>query len=253
MGRLTLPDSPDDSPGNSARGRVFEWGFEVEKKPIGQRSTAWHEAKARATRSAVLAGAARVFDRVGYRNAVVSEISKESETTAGAMYHYFPSKEAVALAVVEEARQQLLAVFEGADQLSPISRLVHVSARLGALAQGDPVSRASLRLALEPGTLQEHPMRYLQDWQLATRELVQTAIDAGELRGDAGSERVARRLVSGFVGAAMLAAAQPAGGERAFLDDLADSLQLILTAAAADTHAVRVAALIAAEFPSDSD
>lgn len=235
---------------NSSRS-VFEWGFGVEKKrPVGQRSTAWHEAKARATKAAVLAGAARVFDRVGYRNAVVSEISKESETTAGAMYHYYPSKEAVALAVVEEARVELLARFEAADQDSPTARLVHVFAQLGALAESDPVARASLRMALEPGTLQEHPMRYLEDWQAATTDLVALAVDAGEVRGGEDSTKVARLLVSGFISAALLAAVETE--KPLLMADLATSLSMVLSSVSTKDQAGRIDSLVRDAFPAAS-
>lgn len=219
----------------------------VEQRPVGQRSTAWHEAKARATKAAVLAGAARVFDRVGYRNAVVSEISKESETTAGAMYHYYPSKEAVALAVVEEARVKLLAVYAAEDQGSPLSHLVSASAQLGELALHDSVSRASLRLALEPGTLQEHPLRYLEDWHTAVESLVDRAIAAGEIREGSDPSAVARLLRSGFISSAMLAAVET--DEPALLSDLATSLRLVLASVVSPDHADRVDELVAAAFP----
>ncbi|BAS28768.1 TetR/AcrR family transcriptional regulator [Limnochorda pilosa] len=59
------------------------------------------EAKA-ATRRRILDAAVDVFSRLGYHQAAVDEIVRESGTSKGAIYFHFPSKESIFFAVVEE-------------------------------------------------------------------------------------------------------------------------------------------------------
>lgn len=79
-----------------------------------------------ATRTRILDGALDVFARKGYHRALVDDIVRASGTSKGAVYHHFPNKEAVFVALVDDF-VALLA-----------SRLATgVSARRGALAKVD--------------------------------------------------------------------------------------------------------------------
>jgi len=219
-----------------------------DQRPVGQRSTAWHRAKAEATRSALLEGAARVFDRVGYRNAVISAISKESNTTGGAMYHYFPSKEAIALAVIAESRNHLLSLFQSAQADSPVEKLIDTTAAQRRLLSEDPLTRASLRMVLEPGTFTEHPSDYLDVWNSAVTDLVTEAVAKGELSDRVRPEQVARRLIADFVGASVLAGVEE--GTANLQSDLEAGLKLILTDVATPQHAERIEQRIRESFSS---
>jgi AcrR family transcriptional regulator len=55
------------------------------------------------TRTSLLEAAAREFARVGLDRANINEISLSAGLAKGTVYNYFPSKEALFLAVVEEA------------------------------------------------------------------------------------------------------------------------------------------------------
>ena len=53
------------------------------------------------TREKVIAGAAEVFYRHGFGGATLSDITSAAGVTKGALYFHFPSKEDVALAIIE--------------------------------------------------------------------------------------------------------------------------------------------------------
>ncbi len=57
---------------------------------------------ARSTRQRILEAAVEVFAGKGYHEARVDEIVQASRTSKGAVYSYFPSKEKIFLAVVDE-------------------------------------------------------------------------------------------------------------------------------------------------------
>jgi TetR/AcrR family transcriptional regulator, fatty acid metabolism regulator protein len=69
-----------------------------------------------ATRDRILDGALDVFARKGYHRAIVDDIVRASGTSKGAVYHHFPNKEAVFLALVDDFSARLAAAVGGAVQ-----------------------------------------------------------------------------------------------------------------------------------------
>ncbi|HEY7204610.1 MAG TPA: TetR/AcrR family transcriptional regulator [Methylomirabilota bacterium] len=55
-----------------------------------------------ATRDKILQAAREVFAEKGYHRALVDDIVRASHTSKGAVYHHFPNKEALFLALVDE-------------------------------------------------------------------------------------------------------------------------------------------------------
>jgi TetR/AcrR family transcriptional regulator, fatty acid metabolism regulator protein len=60
-----------------------------------------------ATRDRILHAALAVFARKGYHRAVVDDIVRASRTSKGAVYHHFPNKEALFLALVDDFSARL--------------------------------------------------------------------------------------------------------------------------------------------------
>lgn len=58
-------------------------------------------------REKILQAALEVFSRKGYHRAIVDDIVRASGTSKGAVYHHFPNKEALFLALVEEFSNHL--------------------------------------------------------------------------------------------------------------------------------------------------
>jgi TetR/AcrR family fatty acid metabolism transcriptional regulator len=85
------------------------------------------------TRERILQGALEVFAAKGYHRALVDDIVRASGTSKGAVYHHFPNKEALFLALVDEFAQQLAVAVSGA-----------IAARQGALAKVEGALRAAL-------------------------------------------------------------------------------------------------------------
>src|SRR6476646_9534890 len=67
------------------------------------------QARAEATRDAVLSGAAEVFLRLGYANASLAEIMAQAKVTKGALYFHFGSKEELARVVIDLGVERLAA------------------------------------------------------------------------------------------------------------------------------------------------
>jgi TetR/AcrR family fatty acid metabolism transcriptional regulator len=76
------------------------------------------------TRARILEAALDVFARKGYHRAIVDDIVRASRTSKGGVYHHFPNKEAVFLALVDVFTERLTAAVASA-----------IAQRRGALAK----------------------------------------------------------------------------------------------------------------------
>ncbi len=67
-------------------------------------------------RDEILRAAAEIFHRKGYRGATMSDIAAAVNLTAGSLYHHFPSKEELLIAVLDEGMTQIIAAIRAIVQ-----------------------------------------------------------------------------------------------------------------------------------------
>ena len=65
-------------------------------------------ARGQRTRAALVAAARTVFERDGYLNARLTDITAEANCSTGSFYTYFTNKEEIFAAVLEEAQEEML-------------------------------------------------------------------------------------------------------------------------------------------------
>ncbi|MGX5696445.1 ScbR family autoregulator-binding transcription factor [Agromyces soli] len=153
------------------------------------------------TRTAVLEGAGRVFDRSGFSQASLSEIAREAGVTAGSMYFFFPSKQDIALAVIaEQNARTAVALQAAATASSPMRGLVDASRAIADQLLADPLVRAGIRLSLEEGTLSVPTNGYYRDWIAGVAGQFRLAHAAGEVSPAFGDDELALTLVPYFTG-----------------------------------------------------
>lgn len=152
-----------------------------------------------ARRQAVLDGAARVFERVGFAQASLADIARESGATTGSVYFYFPSKEDMALAIIEEQNARTLAaVAPGEGRV--LEQLVGASKDVADQILTDPLVRAGLRLSLEQGVLSAPTAQFYISWMDAVAQALGAAAADGELTGGIPVPELARTLITYFTG-----------------------------------------------------
>jgi AcrR family transcriptional regulator len=106
-----------------------------------------------ATRERILQAALQVFAEKGYHRGAVDDIVRVSRTSKGAVYHHFPNKEALFLALIDELSACLATAVTGAIQTSR-GAVGKVEAALRAGLQTFAQHRELARiLLLEPVTL----------------------------------------------------------------------------------------------------
>ena len=107
--------------------------------------------RAEATRRAVLAAAAREFDRSGYAAAGVADIATRAGCTSGALYFHFTGKDGLAAAVIEAHFAAWKPLTDRAQALRApaVERLVALSIAVMRAFRDDVIVRAGARLWTE--------------------------------------------------------------------------------------------------------
>jgi AcrR family transcriptional regulator len=179
-----------------------------------------------ATRARLLAAAAEEFSRTGLERANIDAISLAAGCGKGTIYNYFPSKEELFLAVVEEASAQ-------AGSSSPARHDAPARERLRATVAGfcawagqhDALARVLVRECLM-GTPGLYPQVIGAERPLTgdLEAIVRDGAGRGELRGDIPAELLALAIA----GLTDLGLAQhwASGGSRPGLEEIPD---LVLT------------------------
>ena len=146
-----------------------------------------------ATRARLLAAAAEEFGRVGLARANVDAISLAAGCAKGTIYNYFPSKEELFLAVVEEASAQAAASGAAPDGAPARERLAATLTGFCTWAgENDAFARVLVRECLM-GTPELHGlMAAAEEPLLAEVEaILQEGARRGELRDDIPAELLA--------------------------------------------------------------
>ncbi|MFE9023429.1 ScbR family autoregulator-binding transcription factor [Streptomyces sp. NPDC007808] len=129
------------------------------------------------SRNLLLKAAAEVFDERGFDSASTTEILQRSGLTRGALYHHFPSKEAIAVALLTTHREAL----DVPAQSTNVQAVIDLTFAFAFRLQRDPMLRACVRLAVEQSSLRDHAVTPYQQASTAVRELLAQAKEHGEL------------------------------------------------------------------------
>jgi AcrR family transcriptional regulator len=180
-----------------------------------------------ATRGAILAAAGRLFGDQGFAATSVDTIAGEAGVAKGAVYHHFPTKEAVFEAVLEAVSADLAAEVTAAAREAP-----DVLATLGSASQAyfaataRPVTR---RIVLEDGPAVLGWLRWreidLKHFEDAVPRVLAAAMEQG-LIARQPIEPLSRVLQGAMTEAAMAAASGGDGAAYlAALDSVIDGLR----------------------------
>jgi AcrR family transcriptional regulator len=137
---------------------------------------------------AILKAAAAVFHRQGYHGATMADIAAEVHLTAGSLYHHFPSKEELLIAVLDagleiitnDVRAVVISSLSPADKLRQIVR-VHILSEIEHVSIAAAVIFESRALLDVPGVRDTYVWQRDQLEQLY-RQVIEEGITAGSFR-----------------------------------------------------------------------
>ncbi|MEU1180743.1 ScbR family autoregulator-binding transcription factor [Streptomyces sp. NPDC005820] len=173
------------------------------------------QGRALATQQRILAAAGELFAQHGYAETSLAEIESAAGVSRATLHHHFPSKPAVADAVLSHQHAVLVAP----DDPIRLQALITLTRTYATALQTDPVLRGAVRLATEPG-------RYMttEPYQgpiNAVAALLSEARLRGELLPGVDPARSARFITAAYTGTQMLS--QATTGR----DDLQDLITLM--------------------------
>lgn len=158
--------------------------------------------RARATRQAILTAAAEHFARNGYHATSLDSVLADSGGTKGALYFHFPSKEALARAVIAEMVQRwgVLRVQVSERGLDPLSTLLALVDEVIARLIDNPIARGGTRLLGELPTRRQDARRHYDFGERDACDLLTQAVQSGLLREGIEPAVVARQIAAIIAG-----------------------------------------------------
>jgi len=214
-----------------------------ERKPQQGRSLA--------RRAAILDASAAIFDRVGFGTASLSQIAAEAGVGQGLIYFYFRTKEAIALAIIEEQNARTFEVMQALnDPESPFSTLVRASKGIGQLLLDDGIVRAGIRLSLEQGVFADPTSDFYDLWIQGVIDAFAAAGAAGELTTTVPPERLGASVVATFTGVQLVSNVRT--GRQDLMASLGTMWTLLVDGVASDEHHDRLLALVSETFANPS-
>jgi len=176
--------------------------------------------RAKATRGAIVVGAAAVFEEHGYGSASLTQVSEAAGVTKGALYFHFQSKEDLARAVIEEQHRIVVAESESilAGDWPGLTAMILLCRAFGLQLVHEPVVRAGIRLTFEATAFGPPVRGPYEDWIAVMEQLTERAKAELQVRPSIAAGTFARYLVASFTGVQMVSGV---------LTDRADVMQRI--------------------------
>lgn len=155
-----------------------------------------------ATRELLLLSAARLFDEHGYAGTSISDISRKSGLTSGAVYFHYASKENLARAVVEEHFAAWPPLIERlARSAAPaLDKIIELSFEVARAFRDDILVRAGSRLWTERKAINAPLPVPFVGWIETVAALLEQARDQGDVAPHVDSGTAASVLVCAFFG-----------------------------------------------------
>ncbi|MFJ3903232.1 ScbR family autoregulator-binding transcription factor [Streptomyces sp. NPDC090025] len=148
------------------------------------------------TRNALVHSAATLFDRDGFEVASLATISARAGVSSGALHFHFPSKAALADAVVAAAGDRLVRITREREALA-LQILIDASHELVQGLRCDPVLRVGFALSADP-----ERTRAARDLRRGWREWVESVVVRAERAGLLAPDVVPRDLAAAVVAVA---------------------------------------------------
>ncbi len=127
-------------------------------------------------RAQILDAARECFTRNGFHSTSMQDILSEAGMSAGAVYRYFPSKEAIIAAIAGDAVRALRAAFEGEDDVPVVELVARAVAAVERRMAVDDVGRLALQVWSE-GARSEPLRRELSHAVRETRETLRRRLE----------------------------------------------------------------------------
>ena len=196
------------------------------------------------TRQTLLEAAFTEIHRNGFQAASISQILAETGLTKGALYHHFPDKKALGLAVIDEVIRPIMVatlfapLMETEQPLAALQALLQAKADLNEptmVVLGCPLNNLMQEMSPVDETFRIKLNALFQDWVDGVAAALKRGQQAGEVRQDVAADETAFFIVSALEGCiGMSKNTQSVAAFRGCLAQLGRYLETLKTAPAPD-------------------
>jgi TetR/AcrR family transcriptional repressor of nem operon len=161
------------------------------------------------TRGKILHAAFGEIHRNGFQAASIANILADTGLTKGALYHYFPAKHALGIAVIDEVIRAGLEemVFQPLRTSEyPVTELLNIMQRKAECANEDsvrlgcPLNNLMQEMSPLDDIFQARMTHILRDWKVAIFNALVTGQRQNQIRADVDCEAAALFIVSAWEG-----------------------------------------------------
>jgi AcrR family transcriptional regulator len=172
------------------------------------------QTRSEVTRRKIIDAAVELFNDVGYSNAGLGDIIERAGMTKGALYHHFNSKEALAVAIINDGSDILLRTFRGISRSSApaLESMIHGVLVTVNLGNTDKLVRMGAVLLRIFAKFSEASTLNYGVWLAEMAEQARRAQAEGDLRDDIDAQAAGEFIVSTMLGAELISNAV-SGGE----------------------------------------
>lgn len=166
------------------------------------------------TRDAILEAAFEEIHRHGFQAASLNNILAKTKLTKGALYHHFPAKQDLGLAVVDEIiHGRLEKTFfqplrDSRDPIKALREQFQARAKQRSpelVALGCPLNNLMQEMSPLDEEFKTHLNKVLKHWQDAILDALKRAQQAGQLRKDVDCRAAALFILSAYEGCVSVA------------------------------------------------
>jgi AcrR family transcriptional regulator len=172
------------------------------------------QSRSEVTRRRIINAAVELFNDGGYSSTGLGDIVERTGMTKGALYHHFNSKEALAVAIIDQASGILLTTFQGISRSSApaLESAIHGVPVVAQLANTDKLVRMGavlLRIFAESSesSARNYGVRISEMGRQAQRAQLEE-----DLRGDIDAQAAGEFIVTAMLGTELISSAV-SGGE----------------------------------------
>ena len=168
------------------------------------------QARAEVTRHRIVDAAVALFSENGFGGTGLADILQRAGVTKGAFYYHFDSKDALAVAVIEQFQIAIRDAFRrNIDPLAApgLENIIRGTFAVARLIQNDLAVRVGNELSQSLGQVSDAGPRVFRQTSVAFVDEVKKAFAAGDIRDDADPDDVGEVIWIGVIGCQFLSAA----------------------------------------------
>jgi AcrR family transcriptional regulator len=192
------------------------------------------QTRSEVTRRRIIDAAVELFNDVGYTNAGLGDIIERAGMTKGALYHHFSSKEALAVAIINEGSESLLKTFQGISRSSApaLESIIHGVLIAVELANTDKLVRTGAVLLRTFAKFSEASTLNYGAWLVEMGTQTRRAQAEGDLRADIDPQTTGDFIVSAMLGTELISNAVSGGAD--LLERVTRTWEFLLPAVASE-------------------